>query len=140
MTSAEKALYRIDQAHLRLDRAVRCWIPTDLARISQCREILLESLRELQELESIFEQTVDTAVGPGVFNSTAVTAGISAAKVRAALIALRNEMIHLEKMVDAASAFVRGILLLSGSSVPVYTAGGRIQPDVASGVSQGMQG
>ena len=140
MTRAESTLYRITEARVRIDHAVRRWTPADLARISECREALLESLRELQELEPVLRQTVDSACGAGVFASTSAAAGISAAKIRSALLALRSETAHLERLVDSASAFLRGVLLLRGSGAPAYTAGGRIQPDAASAVSQGMQG
>jgi hypothetical protein len=132
MNPAESTLYRITEARVRLDRAVRRWAPTDLARISECREALVESLRELHELEPALRQAVDSAFGTGVFASTSAAAGISAAKIRSGLLALRSETAHLERLVDSASAFLRGVLLLKGSAAPAYTAGGRIQPDAAS--------
>jgi hypothetical protein len=140
VTRAEIVLYRIAEARVRIDRAVRRWSPTDLARISECRETLLESLRELQELEPVLQQTVDSTFGAGVFASTSAAAGISAAKIRSGLLALKSETAHLERLVDSASAFLRGVLLLRGSATPFYTAGGHIQPDDASTASQGMQG
>jgi hypothetical protein len=142
MTRAESTLYRITEARVRIDRAVRRWAPTDLSRISECRETLLESLRELQELEPVLRQTVDSAFGAGIFASTSAAAGISAAKIRSGLLALQSETAHLERLVDSASAFLRGVLLLRGSAAPAYTAGGGVQPDAAAREAQGwgMQG
>jgi hypothetical protein len=140
MTRAEVALSRISEARIRINRAIRRWAPTDLTRISECRETLLESLRELQELEPVLQQTVDSAFGEGVFASTSVAAGISAAKIRSGLLALRSETAHLERLVDSASAFLRGVLLLSGSAAPAYTAGGSIEAEAPFPASRGTQG
>lgn len=140
MTGGDTALRRIAEARGRVERATALWAPGDLSRIADCRDALLESVRELRDLESLFQQSVDSAFGMGVFNSASAAAGIYAAKIRAGLLALKNETARLEHLVDSASAFVRGALLLRGASTPVYTAHGSIQPDIVSTVRQGTQG
>jgi hypothetical protein len=140
MTRTEATLYRITEARMRIDRAIQRWAPNDLSRVAECRETLVESLREMQELEPLLRQTVDSAFGAGVFASTSAAAAISAKKIRSGLLALKNETEHLERLVDSASAFIRGILLLRGPATPVYTANGVIQDDSASALRQGMQG
>jgi hypothetical protein len=143
MTPVEIALDRIAEARARTDRAVRRWHPADLTRISECRQALLESLEELRELEPVLQQIVNSAFGAGIFVSTSAAAGTSAAKIRSGLLALRSETAHLERLVDSASAFLRGVLLLRGGAAPAYTADGRIQHDAlctAEAQGCGMQG
>jgi hypothetical protein len=140
MTRSELTLSRINAARERIDRAIRCWAPTDLNRIAGCRETLRESVCELRELEPLLQQTVDNAFGAGVFVSTSAAAGISAAKIRSGLLGLRNDATHLERLVDSASAFLRGVLLLKGAATPAYTADGRMQAEGETTSSRGMEG
>jgi hypothetical protein len=140
MTRAEVAVNRIAEARLHVDRAIRRWNPTDLTRISECREALLESLRELRELEPVLQQVVDSAFGAGLFGSTSAAAETSAAKIRSRLLALRSETAHLERLVDSASAFLRGVFLLRGCAAPAYTADGRIQPEAAPAAHREARG
>jgi hypothetical protein len=140
MNSGENALQRITEARDRVERATKDWSGGDLFRIAECRAMLVESLLELRELEQVLRQSVDASLGAGVFDSASAAAAISAVKIRAGLNALRSETARLERLVDSASAFIRGALLLTGAPTPGYTAGGRMQSNMASASSSGLQG
>jgi hypothetical protein len=140
MSGGENALERITEAHQRVARAAKGWSGGDLFRVEECRAMLVESLLELRELEQVLRQSVDSSLGIGVFDSASAAASISAVKIRAGLTALRNETARLERLVDSASAFIRGTLLLSGAPTPGYTAGGRMQSNISAASSSGLQG
>lgn len=114
------AIERIQRARRGAQRAVELWDATDLSKIRQCQELLQQAAADLR--------AVVDAAGP------------APAEARVEMAALRRDANRLVRLVDACSAFQRGLILRAGGAAQEYDASGEILSLAADRVAAGVEG
>jgi hypothetical protein len=131
MNHAEQTLTLVCQAQARVQRAAHFWQSANLARIDDCHGALEAAAADLRAVEAILQSCSASqlrALRP-------LTQAI-----KSALLAMKQDIKRLDKVVGASSAFLRGVARVTGPAAPVYGADGHIQRDPAQLACQGAEG
>jgi hypothetical protein len=106
----------IEQARLRVRQALQQWNAADLNRVHESRQLLQQSANALK-------MAIDLLCN-----------GDSSANrsLQPAIVSLRRDISTMVRLVDACSAFRRGISSGQGGALPVYDASGKTvrEPDI----------
>jgi hypothetical protein len=102
-------------------QALELWDATDMSRICQCQELIG---RASSGLASVNDSGVSSI----------------AASMRLEIMRLREDAGRLIRLVDASSAFQRGLRLCSGSTEPEYGVSGRVIHNGNIPVPSGLEG
>jgi len=100
---------RLERARAGIRQALAQWDPTDLERVEGSRELLAAAVGDLRAFES--------AVRLGAVPVTG--------ELRATLRAVKKEIVHATRVVDACVAFHRGLAAIVGGTASGYDAEGR---------------
>src|ERR1035438_6900156 len=103
------AVERLRHAQACVRQAMEQWNPANLDRLDGCRELLEQAVIGMREFEGVLRG--------GTVPITSQT--------RPMLLALRQDVHHATRLVDAAAAFHRGMAVRLGNTGPGYDAGGR---------------
>jgi hypothetical protein len=119
--TAQTAIGRIVAAREAARRALELWDPTDMSRICQCQELIERASSDLASVNN---------------------SGVSsiAASMRLEITHLREDAGRLIRLVDASSAFQRGLRLCSGNAEPEYGVSGRVIHNGNIPVPGGLEG
>lgn len=114
-------LGRARHARTCLRLALERWNPADLAQVAMSRELLEQSVTDMQEVEN------------SIRNGTAEPTE----ELSSLLQASRLEVNRLTRLVDAGAAFYRGVALRLGQVETGYTPSGQIsaEPNFADSAS-----
>ena len=104
------AAARLDRARSGIRQALAQWDAADLAKLETSRKLLADAVGDLR----FFENAVRTGSVP------------QTAELLDTILAVRQQVIHATKVVDAGVAFYRGLAARTGGAPPVYDAEGRI--------------
>lgn len=120
MTSAAIS-ERARRAHGGVRQALELWDATDLSKICQCQELIQRACDDLQ-----------AALDSG--------AGALPQQSRGDLAAIRSDTKRMIRLVDACSAFQRGLWLYLGNAAPEYRAQSAGSFDGSAAGSSGLEG
>jgi len=113
--SQASAMACLERARSSIRHVLNDWDAASLARMEECRALLEVAVGELRAFEASPARDASAANG---LDSTARQ--------------LKRDIVTLMRVVDAGSAFYRGLALRLGSSAPSYTASGHSPEEVSS--------
>jgi len=113
----------LDHARACVRAALDGWDATDLTQVDSCRVLLEQSVSDLQELEA---------------NLQTYPAGMPQDSI-ADIDALKQDIAMMVRLVDAGSAFYRGVALRLGDAGPAYDQSGMAPAEAAAPALRGMQ-
>lgn len=111
LTAAE----HLQRARSAIQQATAEWNPADLDRVDSSKELLVAAVGDMRIFES------------------AILAGDVAptAELYSTILATKQEIMHVTRLVDACVAFHRGLAARTGDAPPVYDAEGQIAREPA---------
>jgi hypothetical protein len=115
---------RIVHARQCLRTVLDNWDAADLAQGERCRELVQESIMDLQAVES------------HLLSGSVAVPGLLSSSIRD----LKHEIAQIVRLVDAGLAFYRGLALRMGCCAPPYGPGGQVAEDFTAMGLHGMQG
>jgi hypothetical protein len=124
MTPELTPVERIAQARACVRQALDQWDATDLVRVEECLNLLRRSVGHLEDGMDRLRQ--ESARPPS--------------NVASSVAALRRDIARMVRVVDACSAFKRGLSLHSGVAAPCYDASGHAVEVIAAAASPGFEG
>ena len=122
MTRAERALAKMSEAAAGMKRATELWNAADPVRVDDCRAMIEHAARDISEAEEILRS--GETHGPS--------------ELRAQATQIRSEAFGLQRLVDAASTFLKGAFPEIAGCAPVYGCAGTIVSE-ANAVARGLQ-
>lgn len=108
--SRQFAIDRINQARTSVRHAIEHWNGADLPQVAAVQKLLEAAVLE-------FEQVPDRLRGVHAMGADDLYSLVSD---------LKRDIAHLMRVIDACSAFHRGLAVRLGDCVPTYDAAGRI--------------
>ena len=140
MSRARKILAVIEPVKLTVRDAAIHWNATDIRGIEASVAAITGSVQPLRaalDREEVDRRELE--LNRKKMDKREIAGNLSAAELRSAAQALRKEAATLERLVDAAAAFVRSGPGLFSDGGPAYTFGGEIGP-VASRPTESYAG
>jgi hypothetical protein len=114
----------IDLARRGVRQALRQWNAADLKRVGESRKLLEHSVTALQMAIDMLRNGDSTMTR----------------NLQPAIAGLRRDISTLIRLVDACSAFHRGVALRHGSALPAYDSSGKAVGESDSWSAQGVLG
>jgi hypothetical protein len=119
----DSAIERLEIARVSVRQVLEQWNPVEPARLDASRELLEQAVLGMRDF--------DTALRSGAVPASQET--------RAALLNLRQDIQQATRIVDAGSAFHRGLAARLGNISSSYDAGGRLFSANTPEIQQGLQ-
>jgi hypothetical protein len=114
----------IDHARLCVKQALQRWNAADLASIDDSRQLLEQSVTAVKMAIDLLRNGDLTVTG----------------RLQPAIASLRRDISTMVRLVDACSAFNRGLTLRLGAALPPYDATGKTVGDVGADSVHGVVG